>query len=102
MKKIMKFVCALIIAVSAGAYCSHAQVYIKVRPHRPPQVDVRVNAPSPRHVWIEDDWEPRDGRYEYVGGRWAEPPYGGARWVPGHWRHRRHGWVWIPGHWRRR
>lgn len=100
MKIIARSLCVLAFAVFVNVYSSSAQVYIKVRPHRPPKVDVRINAPSPRHVWIEDDWEPYNGRYEYRGHRWVEPPRAGVVWVPGHWRHRRHGWVWVPGHWR--
>ncbi len=95
MKKIFLMVA---VAVTFGVYSSNAQIIVKVRPARPHYE--RVVAPTPRHVWIDEDWEPRNGTYVFVGGRWAEPPRPRAAWVPGHWARRRHGDVWIPGHWR--
>ena len=35
-----------------------------------------------------------------AGGHYVTPPWGGAYWVPGHWRHDYNGWIWVPGHWR--
>ncbi|HZE83197.1 MAG TPA: hypothetical protein VE035_02765 [Puia sp.] len=78
-----------------------AQVYVNVRPgftrieHRPPP-------PSRGHVWIDEDWTYRDGRYVSAGGHWAAPPRPGMVWVPGRWVHARRGWQWMPGRWRRR
>ena len=89
----------LALGMLVDIYSGNAQVYIKVRPPRPPKVNVHIHAPGPRHVWIEDEWVPHRGRYEYRGQRWVEPPRPGVVWVPGHWRHRRHGWIWVPGHW---
>ncbi len=81
-------------------YNGNAQeIIIKARPPMPHYV--RVAPPSPRHVWIDEEWEPRGGTYVFAGGRWAEPPHPGMAWVPGHWANRPHGQVWIRGHWRR-
>jgi hypothetical protein len=88
----------LAIFLSCFSYRSTAQVFIEARPERPHYE--RIAPPGPRHVWIDEDWEPRNGAYVFIGGRWVEPPQPGGTWMPGHWRHRRHGWVWIPGHWR--
>ncbi|NDC42794.1 MAG: hypothetical protein EBZ77_14800 [Chitinophagia bacterium] len=77
---------------------SFAQIVVAVRPVRP--VYTRIAAPTPRHVWIEEEWVPSGGTYIFRGGRWMAPPRPGLVWVTGHWRHRRRGWVWIPGHWR--
>ena len=77
-----------------------AQIYIKVRPV--PPVIVRTAPPSPRHIWVDEEWEERNGRYEYAGGHWIEPPRPGAVWIPGHWKRGSHGEWWVRGHWRRR
>lgn len=98
MKNVTKFCLALIIAVMGLTIDSNAQIYIKIRPARPHYE--RVVAPTPRHIWIEEDWESRNGTYVFIGGHWIEPPRPNVVWVPGHWRHRPRGWVWIPGHWR--
>ncbi|HEY4208736.1 MAG TPA: hypothetical protein VGM31_18040 [Puia sp.] len=77
-----------------------AQVYVTVRPSW--RTVARPAAPSPAHVWIDEDWVFRDGRYVAVGGHWASPPHRGWMWVPGRWVHARRGWQWMPGRWRRR
>lgn len=99
MKNMKKILVMLAVILSVGIYTADAQIIVRVRPERPKYV--RVVSPGPRHVWIEEDWEPRGQSYVFVGGRWAEPPRDRGRWVPGHWRHRPHGWVWVRGHWRR-
>ena len=98
MKNIRKVLLICALAITCGAYTSMAQIYVKIRPNRPHYE--RVVAPSPRHIWVEEDWEPRGNDYVFVGGRWAEPPRDRARWVPGHWRHSPRGDYWKPGHWR--
>ena len=98
MRSIKRFVFILVLALTSGAYGSNAQIYVNVRPVVPHFV--RPVAPSPRHVWIGEEWEPRGGAYVFVGGHWAEPPHGGMVWVSGHWRHTPHGDAWIAGHWR--
>ena len=100
MKKITKIL-FLAGALSAfGLAKSNAQeIVVRARMHAP-VVAVRPARPSPRHVWIGEEWAPNGGTYVYKGGYWALPPSPGQRWVPGHWRQSRHGWVWRPGHWR--
>ncbi len=103
MQSIKRFLFILAVALSCGAYSnsSYAQeVVVGVRPVVPHYE--RVAAPSPRHVWIDEEWEARDGRYVFVGGHWAEPPHPGWIWIPGHWRDSPRGHVWISGHWRHR
>jgi hypothetical protein len=78
---------------------SHAQIFVSVRPA--PPVIVRTTAPSPRHIWVGEEWTVRNGAYVHTGGYWALPPHPGMIWVSGHWAHRREGEYWIPGHWRR-
>ena len=88
----------LLMAISAQE--SRAQIVVRVRPPRPAVVVTRPPAPSPRHVWVEEDWRPHGRSYQWHGGYWAAPPRDRAMWVPGHWGHRRGGEQWIPGHWR--
>ena len=99
MKSIKKMLFMLALLLTCAVYSSNAQIVVDVRPPVPHYE--RVVAPSPRHVWIDEEWEPRGGSYVFVGGRWAEPPHPGWRWEAGHWGDRGHGHYWKPGHWRR-
>ncbi|HXT10305.1 MAG TPA: glycine zipper domain-containing protein [Candidatus Angelobacter sp.] len=65
----------------------------------PPQSEPVVVAPGPGYVWTPGTWE-WHGRWVWVGGYWALPPYPGAVWVGGYWVHGRYGWHRMPGHWR--
>ncbi len=98
MKGFRKSLLILAIALGCNIYSSTAQIYIKVRPARPHYE--RVVAPGPRHIWVDEEWEPRGGKYVFVGGRWMAPPRERAVWVPGHWRQTKRGDIWIAGHWR--
>jgi len=101
MKKHLSKVAVLAVIILAVSFSASAQIYVKVRPVVP--VVVRPAPPSPVHVWIDEEWEPRGGTYVYVGGHWAAPPHPGYVWVPGHWRrHDVYGEAWVPGHWRAR
>jgi len=99
MNKSKKLVIALGIVVSAGVSSASAQIYVHVRPIH--AVVIRTEAPSPRHVWINEDWRERNGSYEYNGGRWEAPPHPGYRYSPGRWNHGPHGDTWRQGHWHR-
>lgn len=80
---------------------SNAQIVVNVRPERPRTVVVaRPPAPSPRHVWVEEDWAPGRRGYAWHGGYWAAPPRPHAVWVAGHWDRRPRGYVWVKGYWR--
>lgn len=93
----MAVLAALIVA--ANSFSASAQIYVSVRPVAP--VIVRTAAPSPRHIWIGEEWTVRNGAYVHTGGYWALPPAPGQVWIPGHWIHDRRGEQWRPGHWRR-
>ena len=99
MQNIKKGLLILGLALVSGVYSSSAQIVVKIRPDRPHYE--RPVAPSPRHVFVEEEWTPRGDRYEFSGGRWVEPPHAHAVWVPGHWKDTPNGSVWRPGHWRR-
>jgi len=101
MKKYLTRIAIFSAIIMAASFSASAQIYVKIRPTH--AVIVRPPQPSPAHVWIEEEWTGRGGRYEYTGGHWVAPPYRGAIWVPGHWRrHGRDGEMWVPGRWRRR
>lgn len=99
--KVVKLAFLVLVVLAAGSIPNQAsaQIYVSVRPVWHPVH--RTVAPSPRHVWIDEEWEARGGTYVAVGGHWALPPHPGWAWVPGHWAHERRGQYWIAGHWRR-
>jgi hypothetical protein len=85
------------IGISEFANAQH--FYVSVQPVAP--VIVRPVAPSPHHIWVEDEWVWRGGAYVRVPGYWALPPHHYTIWIPGHWVHEEgHGHYWVPGHWK--
>lgn len=85
--KVVKLAFLAMLMVGAGSFTNtaSAQVYVSVRPVWHPVV--RPVAPSPRHVWIDEEWAWRNGAYVPVGGYWGLPPHPGWIWYPGHWNH---------------
>ena len=77
---------------------SCAPSYVVARPVAP--VYVRPAAPSRYHVWVNDDWVYRGGRYEYRHGYWAQPR-SNRQWVEGNWQARSGRYYWTPGRWSR-
>jgi len=94
-----KFFTLLMAIMLIGVLSVKAQFIVNIRPAIPRYE--RVVPPSPRHVWIEEEWENRGGAYVFIGGHWAEPPFARAMWVPGHWQQHPRGWFWKPGHWKK-
>jgi hypothetical protein len=91
----------LLLFLSLAAANSYAQFVVRVRPARPERVIVRrPPPPSPRHVWVDEDWVAQGGTYVWHGGYYVAPPRRGAVYVQGFWRNSRRGSVWVPGHWR--
>ena len=100
MKNIRKVLMLLTAVLLFGAAETSAQVIVRYRPHRPGRVVVRAVRPSPRHVWVGEEWAPNGRTYVYKPGYWAAPERPGAIWVNGHWANRPRGYVWVAGHWR--
>lgn len=75
-------------------------IYVKIRPPRPTVVVKRPVAPSPAHIWVDEEWVPQGRTYAWHGGYWAAPPRPRAVYVPGHWVRSKRGHVWISGRWR--
>jgi outer membrane lipoprotein SlyB len=65
----------------------------------PPPAETVVVTPAPGYVWIPGAWQWR-GRWVWVGGYWAAPPYPTAIWVTGYWATGPRGYFWVGGHWR--
>lgn len=100
MKNIL-FKALLVLALLTGfsQFGNAQRIFVKIQPVAP--VEVRVAAPSPRHIWIAGEWGWSGGAYVRQPGYWVVPePH--REWVPGHWRRLYGGWNWAPGHWRRR
>ena len=90
---------ALALTFTAFHKADAQRFYVSVRPVEP--VYVHPVRPSPRHVWVESEWEWRNGAYVHHPGYWALPPRHYHVWVAGHWEHENRGHYWIPGHWGR-
>src|SRR5262249_40884517 len=63
------------------------------------RVEVRVAAPSPRHVWIRGYWLWEGGHHVWIAGHWEVPPMVGQVWVEPQWVQEGGEWVFYPGHW---
>ena len=101
MKKMIRVLMLLSIVFVFAIDNSQAQVIVRVPLRRPGVVVVaRPHRPSPRHVWVSEEWAPGGGTYVYRQGYWAVPPQPGGIWIAGHWGHRGRGYFWIPGRWR--
>lgn len=84
------------------AHLADAQVHFYVNVEPTPPVYVHPVAPSPRHVWVADEWVWTNGAYVHHPGYWQVPPHGYHTWVNGHWiKERGHGSYWVAGHWHR-
>jgi hypothetical protein len=95
MKRVIGLVFAGALAFSAAA----ADIVIRIAPPRL-VMQKRDRPPGPGYQWVQgyQNW---DGRaYQWVPGRWEQPPRPRARWVSHRWVHQRGGWVLVQGRWR--
>ncbi|MFD2873685.1 hypothetical protein ACFS5N_14460 [Mucilaginibacter ximonensis] len=97
LRKILFATAALLVFATAD---SNAQIVVRARLYHRGPVVVRPVRPSAGHVWVENEWVVRHGRYVERPGYWALPPRPRAVWVPGHWDRRPGGYIWIAGYWR--
>jgi WXXGXW repeat (2 copies) len=88
------FAMALVVPASA-------QVSIYIRSGPPPiRYEQHTQAPiSPGYVWVDGYWTPQGRHYQWVPGRWQQPPYEGAHWNHPHYDHYQQGWQLHEGHW---
>lgn len=89
------FAAIMAVATAAGAQ----RIYVQTGP---PVAEREVVPPPPHEGWVWRQGYHRydGGRYVWVPGSYAEPPYRRAHWVPGHWVRERRGYYWEEGHWR--
>jgi len=78
-----------------------SRVVVAPDPPPPPRVEAPPPSPGPRVVWTPGHWSwaPETHAYNWVSGKYLEPPREHASWVPGRWEHRTDGWVWEDGRW---
>ncbi len=69
--------------------------------HAPPplRVEQRGAAPFRDAVWIDGQWDWRDGNYVWVHGHWEHARTGFHSWQAGQWTQHGHSWNWRPGKW---
>ena len=99
MKKFISRIVVMIAIAISFSVSADAQLTIKIRPIAPHRV--RPMPPSPKHVWVNGEWNVNSGHYAYTDGYWSEPRGRYHRHSEGHWKKTRHGWIWVPGGWRR-
>ncbi len=100
MKKIAQILIVLITVSLLGITAGKAQVVVpKIPPFHP---EKRMRQPSPKHVWIPQEWDPfAHGMHgNYMPGFWEVPPRAGLVWIPGRWQKVPKGYTWAGGHWK--
>jgi hypothetical protein len=86
----------VVLTFSGTASAAVVSVQIGTPPPPPPAfVDRPWARPYRTAVWIEPHYEWIRGRWVWIRGYYAYPPYAGAVWIPGRYRHG----YWRPGHW---
>lgn len=84
-------------------------IYVEGTWGNPPGPDYPREAPPPRradrqgaqragYVWVDGDWDWKNGRYEWTAGHW-ERERAGKRWRPSTWEQRDSVWARIDGDW---
>ena len=97
----LKWICGLFLtAAIASPAVAQISVYIGSAPP-PIRYETRGEAPGPGYAWVDGYWQPNGRHYQWVTGRWDQPPYEGAYWSHPHYDHYRQGWQMHEGHWDR-
>jgi hypothetical protein len=87
------FAVALVVPASA-------QISVYIRSGPPPiRYEQRTESPGPGYTWVDGYWAPNGRHYQWVSGRWQQPPYEGAHWNHPHYDHYKQGWQLHEGHW---
>jgi len=97
--RIAKFISALTLVALLAGMGVSCATYVRVAPP-PPRTEVRSPKPFPKAVWVPGHWKHRRRGWVWVPGYWVKRPRSGAVWVPGHWVKTRRGWKWVSGHWK--
>ena len=75
-------------------------IVVKEAPPPPREEQPPPPPTSGSYTWIPGYWSSRDGRQEWVPGRYEMPPKANASWVAPRWERRADGYVFIEGYWR--
>jgi hypothetical protein len=86
-------------APSQNAPTGRDVIFIKEAPP-PPREEAPPPPPSTGYTWLPGYWTLRDGRQEWIPGRYEMPPRSGATWVAPRWERRADGYVFVEGYWR--
>ncbi len=62
------------------------------------QSDVKLPAPSPKHIWTPGYWEWQGDKHVWVKGRW-QPARENLVWVAAQWAYQGKLWTFYPGKW---
>lgn len=95
---------AVLLGAGALAGCGggYYRTDVVIGPPPPPPVYGPVGyAPGPGFVWADGFFDLQGGRWVWVGGHWARPPYRSAVWVRPYWERHGHGYRFHKGYWRR-
>ncbi|MBL8696478.1 MAG: YXWGXW repeat-containing protein [Planctomycetes bacterium] len=57
--------------------------------------EIRPKSPHKGWIWCAGYYDWTGNRYVLVPGRWAAPPFRGARFEAGHWIRESRGWRWV-------
>ena len=87
------------VAAPAPAPTGRDVIIVKEAPP-PPRSETPPPPPSASYSWVPGYWTVRDGRQEWVAGRWEMPPRTDATWVAPRWERRGNDYVFIEGYWR--
>jgi hypothetical protein len=63
-----------------------------------PREEVRMAPPGPGTVWVPGVWT-WNNAWQWVPGRFEQPPPRMTAWVPGQWVQQGNTYVYRPGHW---
>jgi hypothetical protein len=102
MKKISRYLCALLFAALALAIPakSFAGIFISVGIAPPPlPVYAQPAIPAPGYMWTPGYWAWGPAGYYWVPGTWVQPPRVGVLWTPGYWGWGGGAYIFHAGYW---
>jgi hypothetical protein len=95
----LKWIAGAIVASSLAAP-AFAQVRVYIGGAPPPlRYERRPPPPGQGFLWTDGYWGNNGRNYNWVPGRWQQPPYAGAYYTHPHYDHYDRGWQMHEGHW---
>jgi len=99
MKKLLLMGTVLLGTILTGCAPGGGYVSARLGPPPPPRYGIIGVTPGPGYMWTDGYWEPRGGRWYWVGGSWRRPPRGRRHWVPNQWHQDRGRYRMRRGRW---